>query len=138
TPPDVISQILLAVPMWLLYELGIIFSRMVRPGERKEDEEAPGDEGHQIHPAPAAAASAAGHAAAPSTDSAVTDPDDDEYRPLSEEEMEAELDYLEIVEDEEDDEAGDAPASDADDDSTDDTDQPDDAEDPDSPPPDRG
>ena len=24
TPPDVISQTLLAVPMWLLYELGII------------------------------------------------------------------------------------------------------------------
>ncbi len=27
TPPDVISQTLLAVPMWLLYELGLLFSR---------------------------------------------------------------------------------------------------------------
>jgi len=27
TPPDVISQTLLAVPMWLLFELGVIFSR---------------------------------------------------------------------------------------------------------------
>ncbi len=27
TPPDIISQVLLALPMWLLYELGIIFSR---------------------------------------------------------------------------------------------------------------
>ena len=32
TPPDVISQILLAVPMWLLFELGIIFSRFMKPG----------------------------------------------------------------------------------------------------------
>lgn len=29
TPPDVISQTLLAVPMWLLFEIGIIFSRMI-------------------------------------------------------------------------------------------------------------
>jgi sec-independent protein translocase protein TatC len=27
TPPDVISQTLLAVPMYLLYELGILMSR---------------------------------------------------------------------------------------------------------------
>ncbi|BCX82355.1 sec-independent protein translocase protein TatC [Methylomarinovum caldicuralii] len=27
TPPDVISQTLLALPMWLLYELGLLFSR---------------------------------------------------------------------------------------------------------------
>lgn len=27
TPPDVVSQILLAIPMWLLFELGIIVSR---------------------------------------------------------------------------------------------------------------
>ena len=26
TPPDVISQILIAIPMWLLFELGLIFS----------------------------------------------------------------------------------------------------------------
>ncbi|MBT5231510.1 MAG: twin-arginine translocase subunit TatC [Methylococcales bacterium] len=38
TPPDVVSQTLLAVPMWLLYELGIIFSRfyMKKPGEDDE------------------------------------------------------------------------------------------------------
>lgn len=30
TPPDVISQSLLAVPMWLLYEIGILFGRIVR------------------------------------------------------------------------------------------------------------
>jgi sec-independent protein translocase protein TatC len=29
TPPDVISQSLLAVPMWLLFEIGVIFGRLV-------------------------------------------------------------------------------------------------------------
>jgi len=29
TPPDVLSQIMLAVPLWLLYELGIILARFV-------------------------------------------------------------------------------------------------------------
>jgi sec-independent protein translocase protein TatC len=29
TPPDVISQSLLAIPTWLLYELGIIVGRML-------------------------------------------------------------------------------------------------------------
>lgn len=29
TPPDVISQVMLAVPLWLLYELGIVLARMV-------------------------------------------------------------------------------------------------------------
>ena len=27
TPPDIISQTLLALPMWLLFEVGIFFSR---------------------------------------------------------------------------------------------------------------
>ncbi len=29
TPPDIISQTLLAVPMWLLFEIGVLISRMV-------------------------------------------------------------------------------------------------------------
>jgi sec-independent protein translocase protein TatC len=29
TPPDIVSQCLLAVPMWLLFELGLLFSRML-------------------------------------------------------------------------------------------------------------
>ena len=33
TPPDIISQILLAIPMWLLFEVGVLFGRMVRPKE---------------------------------------------------------------------------------------------------------
>jgi sec-independent protein translocase protein TatC len=31
TPPDVISQMLLAVPLWLLYELGLAVARFVQP-----------------------------------------------------------------------------------------------------------
>lgn len=31
TPPDIISQALLAIPMWMLFELGIVFGRMVKP-----------------------------------------------------------------------------------------------------------
>jgi sec-independent protein translocase protein TatC len=38
TPPDVISQLLLAVPLWVLYELGIIFASMM--SKAKESDEA--------------------------------------------------------------------------------------------------
>lgn len=34
TPPDVISQTLLAVPMWLLYEVGILFAGFLKPVQR--------------------------------------------------------------------------------------------------------
>ena len=60
TPPDVISQTLLAVPMWILFELGVIFSAWFE--KRGEDEEA--------------------------------------YHPLSEREMDEELDRIESEEDE--------------------------------------
>lgn len=38
TPPDVISQILLAVPLILLYEAGIFFSRFYRSTSNQDDE----------------------------------------------------------------------------------------------------
>ena len=31
TPPDILSQTLLAIPMWLLFEIGIMFGRLVKP-----------------------------------------------------------------------------------------------------------
>ncbi|MGB0407439.1 MAG: twin-arginine translocase subunit TatC, partial [Pseudomonadales bacterium] len=40
TPPDVISQILLAVPMWALYEVGIFFAAFVRPESEGDPEDA--------------------------------------------------------------------------------------------------
>ncbi len=36
TPPDVISQTLLAVPMWALFEVGVLFSRMLEHKRREE------------------------------------------------------------------------------------------------------
>lgn len=57
TPPDVISQIMLAVPLWLLYELGILVSAMMVKRSVAADEP--------------------------------------EYKPLSDEEMERELDSIE-------------------------------------------
>ena len=56
TPPDVVSQIMLAVPLWLLYELGILVAAMM------------------VKKAAAA---------------------EEEYKPLSDAEMESELDAIE-------------------------------------------
>ena len=44
TPPDVVSQMLLAIPMWILFELGLIFSRIltrkkVRLAKEREEQE---------------------------------------------------------------------------------------------------
>lgn len=40
TPPDVISQTLLALPMWLLFELGLILSRFYKPSiDTKQQED---------------------------------------------------------------------------------------------------
>ncbi|WP_445766932.1 twin-arginine translocase subunit TatC [Rheinheimera sp.] len=38
TPPDVLSQTLLAVPMWLLFELGLVLSRFYQPRTVEETE----------------------------------------------------------------------------------------------------
>lgn len=45
TPPDIISQTLLAVPVYLLFELGILMSRIfaIREEEPEEEEEATSD-----------------------------------------------------------------------------------------------
>ena len=44
TPPDVVSQMLLAVPIWILFEMGLIFSRVltrkkVRLDKEREEQE---------------------------------------------------------------------------------------------------
>ena len=43
TPPDVISQTLLALPMWILFEVGLLMSRILLPHRQK----AAGDDGEQ-------------------------------------------------------------------------------------------
>ena len=34
TPPDVVSQVALGVPLYLLFEIGILVSRLTKPRER--------------------------------------------------------------------------------------------------------
>ncbi len=41
TPPDVISQVLLAIPVWLLFEIGLVLSRIVVPRKPEEGQAAP-------------------------------------------------------------------------------------------------
>jgi sec-independent protein translocase protein TatC len=82
TPPDVISQVLLAIPIWLLFEAGVIASRIIFK-DRLLEAEAEND-----------------------LDDSDDDDDDDsdsddvapevpDHDPLSEEEMDAELDSVE-------------------------------------------
>ena len=37
TPPDIFSQTLLAIPMCLLFEVGLLFARFYRPKEDNDD-----------------------------------------------------------------------------------------------------
>lgn len=113
TPPDVISQTLLALPMWLLFEAGVVAARLF--GRRlQEGRQAAGGEKSNNAPdsaAGAAAAVSAGAAAAsgnpegftafdgdPSPENEAWKPDPERYVPLTEEEMEAELDTIEAEE----------------------------------------
>jgi sec-independent protein translocase protein TatC len=46
TPPDVISQTLLALPMWILFEIGVFFSRILVKGKGQDEElDEDGDKG---------------------------------------------------------------------------------------------
>ncbi|MBK5966108.1 twin-arginine translocase subunit TatC [Thiocystis minor] len=108
TPPDVFSQTMLAIPMWLLFELGILSSRLLL--RRREDgQKAP-------HPTTstngsttsASCARVPGYADASArtttsssrtrgefdSDLAVRVDDPERWRPLTDEEMEAELDLV--------------------------------------------
>ncbi len=45
TPPDIISQVLLAVPVWLLFELGLILGRFVKQQREEATEDGAADPG---------------------------------------------------------------------------------------------
>jgi len=113
TPPDVISQTLLALPMWLLFEAGVIAAKLF--GRRVREEERAGVD--SVAPAPASAAKAAAPAAATparspldpgeeyvkfdgdaSPESENWKPDPERFRPLTEEELDAQLDEIEAEE----------------------------------------
>ena len=91
TPPDVISQTLLAVPIWLLFEVGIFFSRLLKRKPKASEEEK--SIGGALTTTGAAAASGNSEAKQEVYEGEYED-NDDEYRPLTDEEMEAELDAM--------------------------------------------
>lgn len=90
TPPDIISQTLLALPMWLLFEIGIIFSKgFVK--KQEEDGASPAtasEDGDEMPETPVGS----------DIDPAREHADADRFVPLSDEEMEAELDAIEAEE----------------------------------------
>jgi len=100
TPPDVISQTLLALPMWVLFEIGLIFAKGIKrrtvedaeEGEEEGQESAPAGEGNN-RPLPATAAAGSGSAAPPADSTYHSD-----FEPLTDEEMEAEMARIEAAE----------------------------------------
>ena len=112
TPPDVISQTLLALPMWLLFELGILFSRVIlrqrSAGEVPDPEPATASTAHTPGPVgggtglirdPARGSDESGSKIVVGRD---IDPegfdDPQRWRPLTDEEMEEELDLMDAQE----------------------------------------
>lgn len=84
TPPDIISQTLLALPIWVLFEVGLLFSRTLQ-GRRKARRTAEDEE------VPLAAAAAAGGAAGVASD----DIAEGEFNPPDEQPTEEEFDRIE-------------------------------------------
>ncbi len=117
TPPDVVSQLLLGIPMWILFEAGIFFARRIVP-KRDTDEDEDEEENSIMSSDVAAKATATTTAATSSNVSAGIDGstaefDDEEdeleepYVEPTEEEVEAEFDRIEAEEEAEDDEEDD-------------------------------
>jgi len=44
TPPDIFSQTLLAVPMWLLFEVGVLFGGLIRKRSAPVQADEPDDQ----------------------------------------------------------------------------------------------
>ena len=102
TPPDVFSQTLLALPMWALFELGLFLSRFYtnqsEDSDAAENTEIPSD----AETANSTATQSSGAAKTPTdadkaNPASAADYSDDEYQPLSEREMDEELDRLEAA-----------------------------------------
>jgi sec-independent protein translocase protein TatC len=112
TPPDVVSQTLMAVPVWLLFELGLFLSRVFAKHLERFHVEKAEHEAQQASAYSTMQLAATGTAVATTTAAAVTgtaweddkhifeetvdvqSTDDEEFRPLTEEEMEAELERM--------------------------------------------
>ncbi len=109
TPPDVVSQILMAIPIWLLFELGLLLSRVFgKHIERFKVDKAEHDTAQTIHKddLPVATGAATVATAAATTTAweddqhifeetvPVQSTDDEAFRPLTDAEMEAELERM--------------------------------------------
>ena len=88
TPPDIISQTLLALPMWVLFEIGLLLSRLVVRDRERIRAEREASEEDTLVPAGAAAATAASASAGAAAE-------EGEFKPLDEQEMEDEFDRIE-------------------------------------------
>ncbi|MGD9888240.1 MAG: twin-arginine translocase subunit TatC [Halothiobacillaceae bacterium] len=78
TPPDILSQFMLAIPVWMLYELGILVARVMVKNKAKDDEDVDSEEPAQLI-APATTgmiAAAASSNALSAEESSATPPDD--------------------------------------------------------------
>ncbi len=98
TPPDVVSQLLMALPMWLLFEFGVIFSRiLVRKREEQAAADEQAEEAAEAEESPVAAAAGAGHtrSEAPTSGGGWSEREDEEYREPDDDEFEAEFDRIE-------------------------------------------
>jgi sec-independent protein translocase protein TatC len=84
TPPDVISQSLLAIPIWLLFELGLIASRIFLKDKKEEDVIMENDEFSLVEETPDM-----------HKPDIPEDDHDEEGRPLTDDEMEALFDEME-------------------------------------------
>jgi sec-independent protein translocase protein TatC len=92
TPPDIISQTLLALPMWCLFELGVIFSKGFmkdEEGDANTDPEAEAAESDTTYQ------EVDQDVVSRDIDPGAEHPDSERFVPLTEDEMEAELDAIE-------------------------------------------
>lgn len=123
TPPDVISQTMLALPMWLLFELGLFFSRIIKKESNADTEVT--TKKVDSSPLPAAAGLSAPDSSVKlsnrsSIESAVSNVTDEltsdnfpkaieseRFVPLTEEELDRELDLIEKEDDDNDPEKSD-------------------------------
>ena len=126
TPPDVISQTLLALPMWLLFELGLIFSKWYVKNKSTDEVESDESTGTASTVSPSGAAAVvpdtenpkASERVEPTFDAPEVDENLDandsghgEFEPMSDEEMDAELDRIEAEETEDEDKFKNSPES---------------------------
>jgi sec-independent protein translocase protein TatC len=100
TPPDVISQTLLAFPMWVLFELGLIFSKgfVNRPRTQSDTESDEGGGASNGAEAQADPDKPRDDTVGSDIDPASEYVDPDRFVPLTDDEMEAELDAIEGLE----------------------------------------